>query len=79
MSTIFHVMLNVSFSIDAVFSSQQLVYPDAEGNVCHAKQSNEGAMRLDCSGGFGAATHVTASFAFFAVARVMDKLIKKKT
>lgn len=66
------------FSIDAVFSSQQLVYPDAEGNVCHAKQSNDGAMRLDCSGGFGAATHVTASFAFFAVGKVMDKLLKKK-
>jgi len=66
------------FSIDAVFSSQQLVYPDSEGNVCHAKQSNDGAMRLDCSGGFGAATHVTATFAFFAVSRLMDKLLKKK-
>ena len=66
------------FSIDAVFSSEQLVYPDNEGNVCHAKQTAEGTMRLDCSGGFGAATHVTASFAFFAVGRVMEKLIKKK-
>ncbi|WP_286266592.1 tRNA cyclic N6-threonylcarbamoyladenosine(37) synthase TcdA [Thalassotalea atypica] len=66
------------FAIDAVFSSQQLVYPDNEGNVCHAKQQNEGAMRLDCSGGFGAATHVTASFAFFAVGHVMNKLLKKK-
>lgn len=71
--------LKRKFSIDAVFSSQQLVYPDSEGNVCHAKQQNEGAMRLDCSGGFGAATHVTASFAFFSVGRVMDKLIKKKS
>ncbi|NMP32746.1 tRNA cyclic N6-threonylcarbamoyladenosine(37) synthase TcdA [Thalassotalea sp. M1531] len=66
------------FSIDAVFSTQQLVYPDADGNVCHAKQTQEGAMRLDCSGGFGAATHVTASFAFFAVGKTIDKLIKKK-
>ena len=67
------------FSIDAVFSTQQLVYPDAEGNVCHAKQSGDGAMRLDCSGGFGAATHVTASFAFFAVGKTIEKLIKKKS
>lgn len=67
------------FSIDAVFSTQQLVYPDAEGNVCHAKQSGDGAMRLDCSGGFGAATHVTASFAFFAVGKAIEKLIKKKS
>ncbi len=67
------------FSIDAVFSTQQLVYPDSEGNVCHAKQSGDGAMRLDCSGGFGAATHVTASFAFFAVGKAIEKLIKKKS
>lgn len=66
------------FGIDAVYSTQQLVYPDAQGNVCHAKQSHDGAMRLDCSGGFGAATHVTASFAFFAVGRAIDKLLKKK-
>jgi len=65
------------FSIDAVFSSEQLRYPDPEGNVCHAKQTNGGAMRLDCSGGFGAATHVTACFAFFAVAKAMDKYLQK--
>ncbi|MGB1293090.1 MAG: tRNA cyclic N6-threonylcarbamoyladenosine(37) synthase TcdA [Pseudoalteromonas sp.] len=65
------------FSIDAVFSSEQLRYPDPEGNVCHAKQSTDGAMRLDCSDGFGAATHVTASFAFFAVAKAMNKYLKK--
>lgn len=65
------------FSIDAVFSTEQLVYPDAQGNVCHAKQTQEGAMRLDCSGGFGAVTHVTASFAFFAVSKAIAKLIAK--
>lgn len=65
------------FSIDAVFSTEQLVYPDAQGNVCHAKQKQEGTMRLDCSGGFGAVTHVTASFAFFAVSKAIAKLIAK--
>jgi len=66
------------FSIDAVFSTEQLMYPDNEGNVCHAKQSQDGAMRLDCSGGFGAVTHVTASFAFFAVSKAINKLLKKR-
>lgn len=66
------------FSIDAVFSTEQLVYPDNEGNVCHAKQSNDGAMKLDCNTGFGAATHVTASFALFSVSHCLKKLIKKK-
>ncbi|QBY03028.1 tRNA cyclic N6-threonylcarbamoyladenosine(37) synthase TcdA [Thalassotalea sp. HSM 43] len=66
------------FAIDAVFSSEQLKYPAQDGSVCHAKQNNEGAMRLDCSGGFGAATHVTASFAFFAVAKSMEKYLARK-
>lgn len=66
------------FAIDAVYSTEQLMYPDADGEVCHAKQSQEGSMRLDCSGGFGAATHVTASFAFFAVSKALAKLIKKR-
>jgi tRNA A37 threonylcarbamoyladenosine dehydratase len=67
------------FGIDAVFSTEQLMYPDESGEVCHAKQTQEGAMRLDCSGGFGAATHVTASFAFLAVGKAINKLIKKKS
>ncbi|WDD97586.1 tRNA cyclic N6-threonylcarbamoyladenosine(37) synthase TcdA [Thalassomonas actiniarum] len=66
------------FSIDAIFSTEQLVYPDSNGEVCHAKQTQDGAMRLDCSGGFGAATHVTATFAFFAVGRAIKKFLNKK-
>lgn len=66
------------FAIDAVFSTEQLIYPDLEGGVCYAKQSQDGAMRLDCSGGFGATTHVTASFAFFAVGHSIKKLLAKK-
>jgi len=65
------------FSIDAVFSTEQLVYPDDEGNVCHAKKSQDGAVRLDCSSGFGAVTHVTASFAFFATSRAIKKYLAK--
>jgi len=65
------------FSVDAVFSTEQLVYPDTEGNVCHAKQTQDGAVRLDCSTGFGAVTHVTASFAFFATAHSIKKYLNK--
>lgn len=75
------------FAIDAVFSTEQLRYPNNDyentGQVCLAKpEQNEGgnsSMRLDCSGGFGATSHVTATFAFFAVARAIDKLLKKHT
>ncbi|GHE78872.1 tRNA cyclic N6-threonylcarbamoyladenosine(37) synthase TcdA [Thalassotalea profundi] len=65
------------FSIDAVFSTEQLMYPDNNGDVCHSKQHQEGTLRLDCNSGFGAATHVTASFAFFAVGASIKKYLKK--
>lgn len=67
------------FSIDAIFSTEQLAYPDADGEVCLAKQTQAGAMRLDCSSGFGATTHVTATFAFFAVGRAIKKFLMKKS
>ncbi len=69
------------FGIDAVYSTEQLVYPAGDGTVCQTKPELDGAqsgsMRLDCSGGFGAVTVVTGSFAFVAVSRVLRKLADK--
>ena len=67
------------FGIDAVYSTEQLSYPKADGGVCQAKPEMQrpeegGSMRLDCSGGFGAVTVVTASFGLAAVSRVLKKL-----
>jgi tRNA threonylcarbamoyladenosine dehydratase len=66
------------FGIEAIFSTEQLIYPDATGGVCLAKPSKDRSMRLDCNSGFGAATHVTATFAFFAVARVIEKILANR-
>lgn len=33
------------------------------------------ALKLDCGGGLGAATHVTGAFAFAAVSRVLSRLL----
>jgi len=72
------------FSIDAVYSTEQLRYPadNKEGEICLAKpdttKGENTGMRLDCHSGFGATTHVTATFAFFAVGRAIDKLLKKR-
>ncbi|OMH32634.1 tRNA cyclic N6-threonylcarbamoyladenosine(37) synthase TcdA [Motiliproteus sp. MSK22-1] len=64
------------FDVPCVFSTEQLSYPQEDGSVCHQKtQTGDGAMRLDCSGGFGAATVVTATFGFVAVSRVIDKIV----
>lgn len=71
------------FGIDCVFSTEQLVYPQPDGSVCQQKtaQVNDSgevtSMRLDCSGGFGAVTVVTASFGFAAVSRVLKKLAQR--
>lgn len=66
------------FGIDCVYSKEQLVYPNADGTVCHQKSDAEGSMRLDCNAGFGAVTMVTASFGFAASSRVVKKLIERK-
>ena len=64
------------FQIDCVFSTEQLVYPTAAGEVCHQKPQTDGPMKMDCSSGFGATTVVTATFGFVAVARVISKLTR---
>jgi tRNA A37 threonylcarbamoyladenosine dehydratase len=64
------------FAIDAVFSSQHLVYPKADGSVCNTKSDTDGSMRMDCASGFGAVTMVTGTFGFVAASRVLAKLAK---
>jgi len=65
-----------SFGIECVFSRQQPVYPKEDGTVSHQKPGIHG-VSLDCRFGYGTATHVTASFGFMAVARVIQKSLKK--
>ncbi|MUH71696.1 tRNA cyclic N6-threonylcarbamoyladenosine(37) synthase TcdA [Psychrosphaera haliotis] len=65
------------FSVDCVYSTEQLQYPQADGSVCAAKVSAEGSMRLDCNMGFGAATMVTGTFGFFAASKAITKHISK--
>ena len=65
------------FDIPCVFSTEQLVYPQPDGSVCAQKSVDQEGMRLDCSGGFGASTCVTATFGFVAAARVLQKLVER--
>ena len=58
------------FGVDCVFSTQPLIFP----------QMTEGceiSATMNCANGFGAAAMVTATFGFFAVSRVIDKLLSK--
>lgn len=65
------------FAIDAVFSTQHLVYPQADGSVCNTKATADGSMRMDCASGFGAVTMVTGTFGFMAASKVLTKLALK--
>ncbi|HXH04507.1 MAG TPA: tRNA cyclic N6-threonylcarbamoyladenosine(37) synthase TcdA [Candidatus Competibacteraceae bacterium] len=65
------------FGVECVYSPEAPVYPWADGTICAQRPTAEGPLRLDCAGGFGAATHVTGTFAFFAVARVLRRLLSQ--
>ena len=65
------------FGIECVFSTEQLKYPQTDGSVCSTKATADGPKRMDCASGFGAATAVTATFGFVAVARIVEKIIQK--
>ncbi len=67
-----------TYGIPCVYSTEQLRYPKPDGSVCQSKSVMEGGTRLDCAGGFGAATMVTATFGFVAAAKVVEKLTQPK-
>ncbi len=66
-----------NYGVPCVFSTEQLNYPQPDGSVCQQKQFVDGTVKLDCSGGIGASTMVTASFGMVAAARVAQKLAKQ--
>lgn len=66
------------FNIDCVYSTEQLVYPGSDGLVCHAKQSADGTMNMDCNNGFGSVTMITGSFGFFVAAKAVKKYLAKR-
>ena len=64
------------FGIDAIYSTEPMVYPQPDGAVCQQKSAMQNGVKLDCSGGFGAATMVTGSFGFAAAAKAVERLLK---
>lgn len=63
------------YSVPCVFSTEQLRYPQEDGSVCQTKGFTGDGTRLDCSGGFGAVTMVTASFGMAAAAKMVEKIV----
>ena len=65
------------FSVEAVYSTEQMNYPTADGGTCQAKSAIDGNVGLDCNNGFGAATMVTGSFGFVAASRAIERHLVK--
>ncbi len=63
------------FGVPAVYSLENVRYPQPDGSVCGTRPSGGGdALKLDCGAGLGAAMHVTAAFAMVAVGKAIERL-----
>ena len=67
------------FSVPAIYSLENVRYPQADGSVCGLRPQlgADAALKLDCGAGLGAATHVTGTFAFAAAGKVLEMLLRK--
>ncbi len=65
------------FSVPAVYSLENVRYPQVDGSVCGTRPvlDTEASLRLDCGTGLGAAMHVTAGFACVAVGHALKRLL----
>ncbi len=66
------------FGVPAVYSLENVRYPQADGSVCGVRPQLDAAaaLKLDCGTGLGAATHVTGTFGFAMAGRALALLLK---
>ena len=69
---------NRKFRVDAIYSTEQMLYPQPDGSVCMNKQAMQNGVRLDCAGGFGSSVMVTGTFGFLAAAKAIERYLQKK-
>lgn len=65
------------FRVDAVYSTEQMVYPKPDGSVCMSKQVLQEGVKLDCAGGFGSSVMVTGSFGFLAANKAIERYLQQ--
>ncbi len=65
------------FSVEAVYSPEQMKYPDGNGGVTEQKPRQDAGQGLDCSGGFGSITMVTSVFAMQAANRAIERYLER--
>lgn len=67
------------FGIPAVYSLENVRYPQADGSVSGRRPvlGDDAALKLDCGAGLGAATHITGAFAFAAAGKALQMLLRE--
>ncbi|MEE2730423.1 MAG: tRNA cyclic N6-threonylcarbamoyladenosine(37) synthase TcdA [Pseudomonadota bacterium] len=67
------------FSVECVYSDEPVLFQQADGSVCSTRPPAhaDSSVRLDCAGGIGASTCVTATFGFVATSRIIKKILDK--
>ena len=67
------------FSIECVYSDEPVQFQQPDGSVCSTRPPAhaDSSVRLDCAGGIGASTCVTATFGFVATSRIIKKVLDK--
>jgi tRNA A37 threonylcarbamoyladenosine dehydratase len=68
------------FGVPAIYSLENVRYPQADGSVCglRPRLDPDAALKLDCGAGLGAATHITGAVAFAAVGKALETLLKHR-
>jgi len=64
---------NQIYGVPAVFSPEPPVFPRPDGSCATGRPDEAAGMRLDCAGGYGAATFVTGVFGFLAAGVVVGR------
>jgi len=66
------------FGVPAVYSLENVRYPQPDGSVCGLRPAlgADAALKLDCGTGLGAATHITGAFAFAAAGKALELLLR---
>jgi tRNA A37 threonylcarbamoyladenosine dehydratase len=64
------------FGVEAIFSTEPLIYPAEGGELCQERQEGARLDGLGCAG-FGSSMCVTAAFGLAAVSRVLNRLARE--
>jgi len=67
------------FGVPAVYSLENVKYPQRDGSVCGVRPrlAADESLKLDCGAGLGAATHVTGTFGFAMAGKAIELLLKR--